>query len=62
MANEVWFEIQGDSNRYPNTESARTAAQKAAKNTDSTIEVYRVARTLVKTVQRSVSVTETDVP
>ena len=62
MANSVWFEIGGSSEQYPNIESVRTAALKAAKNTDASVEVYRVARTLVKTVQRQVSVAETDIP
>lgn len=62
MANATWFEIGSDPTKYPNIESVRAAAQSAAKNSDNTVEVYRVVRTLVKTIQRTVSVAETDVP
>lgn len=62
MADAVWFEITGDASKYPNIETVRAAALKAAQSMDSTIEVYRCTRTLVRTVKRSVSVTETDVP
>ena len=62
MANSTWFEVNGDSTKYPNIESVRTVAQASARNSDNVIEVYRVVRTLVKTVQRTVSVAETDVP
>jgi hypothetical protein len=60
MADAVWFEIGNDPTRYPNIESVRAAALKAARSTDSAVEVYRCTRTLVRTVQRSVTLTETD--
>jgi hypothetical protein len=62
MADATWFEIQGDPSRYPNIEAVKTAAREAAKKTDSVIEIYRVTRTLVRTVQRNSTFTETDVP
>lgn len=62
MADSVWFEVTGDDTKYPNVETAKPAAKKAAQATDGVIEVYRCTRTLVRTVQRTVTVTETDVP
>lgn len=62
MANAVWFEITGDSTRHPNIEAVRAAAIQAAKSTDRPIEIYRVVSTLVRTVQRQITVQETDPP
>jgi hypothetical protein len=63
MANEVWFEIgMGGGDRYPSAETVRPIATRRARDTDDLIEIYRVTRTLIHTVQRSVSVSETDVP
>src|ERR1044072_10040477 len=62
MADSVWFEVQGDATHYPNKESVAAAALQEAKGTDNLVEVYRCTRTLVRTVQRSVRSTETDVP
>jgi hypothetical protein len=61
MADSVWFEIPGQG-PFPNKESAAAAAKEAAKRTDSPVEIYRCTRTLVRTVQRTVTVQETDVP
>ena len=62
MASSEWFEMPGDGGQYPNIESATTAAGKAASMTDQVVEIYQCTRTLVRTVQRNLTVTETDVP
>lgn len=62
MADAVWFELGSGDNRYPNKETAAAAAKEAARGTDNVVEVYKCSRTLVRTVQRTVSVAETDVP
>lgn len=62
MADSAWFEIDGDPTRYLNAESVRSAAQTAAKDADDPVEIYRCTRTLVRTVHRSVTITEVDVP
>jgi hypothetical protein len=61
MADAIWFEVTGKGT-FPNKETAAAAAKEAAKSTDGVIEVYKVARTLVRTVQRAVTLTETDIP
>lgn len=61
MADTEHFEIPGEGT-FPNKEEALSAARRIAKGTDRFLEVYRVRRTLVKTVQRTVTVQETDVP
>lgn len=60
MADAQWYEVPGEGT-YPNAESAYDAARKAAGRSDSTVEVYSCTRTLVRTVQRNVTLTETDV-
>lgn len=62
MPNEVWFEIDGNSRQFRSIEEVRTAAVQAARSGDLAIEVYQVTRTLVRTLQRNVSVSETIVP
>lgn len=62
MPNEAWFEVGSQLTRYGNAEAARTAARGAARETDDVVEIYQVTRILVRTVQRAVSVSETNVP
>lgn len=62
MANEVWYEINTNATRYGNVESAHLAAVKTARESDDAVEVYQVTRALVRTIQRSVSITDTPVP
>jgi hypothetical protein len=59
MADATWFEIDGDPESYPNIESVRAAAQQAAKSTDSAIDIYQCTRTKVRTVKRSMTISET---
>lgn len=62
MANETWYEINNASVRYTNAESVLPAARATARESDDVVEIYQVTRTLVRTIQRSVSVSETPVP
>lgn len=62
MADAQWFEIPGDGGQYPNLEAATTAARHQASSTDDCLEIYQCTRTKVRTVQRTVTVQETDVP
>lgn len=59
MADAEYFEIPGEG-IFPNKEEALMTARILAKNTDRFLEVYKVKRTLVKTIQRQVSLQETD--
>jgi hypothetical protein len=61
MADTEFFEIPGEG-VFPNKEEALRTAREIAKSTDRFVEIYRVKRTLVKTIQRSVSLQETDAP
>jgi hypothetical protein len=63
MADAEWFEVPacGDP-AFPNIEAATAGARKAAAGTDDEIEIYQCTRTKVRTVQRRVTVEETDVP
>ncbi|MFF9268607.1 hypothetical protein [Streptomyces rochei] len=59
MADSEYFEIPGEGT-FPNRETAIDHARKVAKGTDVVLEIYRVRRTLVRTVQRTVTVEEKD--
>ena len=61
MADRVWFEVPGKGT-FPNKETAKPAAREAAKATDAVVEIYKCTRTLVGTVQRNTTYTETDIP
>lgn len=61
MADAEYFEIPGEG-IFPNKEEALAAARRIAKGTDRFLEIYKVKRTLVKTIQRQVSLQETDIP
>ena len=61
MGDAVWFEVT-NRGKQPNRETAVMAAKEAAQVTDNVIEVYRCTRTLVRTVQRKVTIEEADVP
>jgi hypothetical protein len=58
MADSEWFEIPGTDGDIPNKETAIQMATDAARSTDRVIEVYRCTRTLVRTLQRQVTVQE----
>lgn len=60
MADAEWYETAGVQ-PCPNIEAATTAARTLAAGSDDVIEIYRVTRTLVRTVQRSVTIQEADV-
>jgi hypothetical protein len=60
MSDAEWYEVPGYG-EFPNAETARTAAREAAKGRDVEIQVYRCTRTLVRTVQRKVTIEEADV-
>ncbi len=62
MADAEWFEVPGTAGDIPNKETAIQMARDAAKYKDCVIEVYRVKRTLVKTIQRQITLQETDTP
>jgi hypothetical protein len=62
MADSQWFEVPGDSGEYPNLEAATAAASKAAAMSDGPVDIYQLTRTLVRTAQRNMTVTVTDVP
>lgn len=62
MPNETWFEINSGGEHYATAEQIRPIAARRARETDDVVEIYRVSRVLVKTVQRSVTVAEADVP
>lgn len=62
MADAEWFEIPGTAGDIPNKEMAIQMARDAARGTERVIEVYRVKRTLVKTIQRQITLQETDTP
>lgn len=62
MADSEWFDIPGTAGEIPNKEIAIQMARDAARASDRPVEIYRVRRTLVRTVQRAVTITETDVP
>lgn len=61
MADAEWFDINSGQGPFPNIEAATAAARTAASTTNDMIEIYQVTRTLVRTVQRTVTVQETDV-
>lgn len=61
MTDAEWFEIPGTAGDIPNKETAIQMARDAAGSTDRTVEIYHCTRTLVRTVQRSVTIQETDV-
>lgn len=61
MANTSYFEVPGTSDEHPNIETATTAARSLAAGTDDVVEIYQCVRTLVRTVQRSTNITQTDV-
>jgi hypothetical protein len=60
MADAAWHEIPGEG-KFTNLESALEHARKVAKGTDTTLEIYECTRTLVRTVQRKVTIEETPV-
>lgn len=62
MADKVWFEVPGYTHDAPNREAAVQIAREAAEHTERTVEVYQVTRKLVRTFQRKITITETDVP
>jgi hypothetical protein len=61
MADTEWFEIPGEG-QFPNREEALKHAREVARGTDRQLDIYRVRRNLVRTVQREVKVNEYDVP
>lgn len=61
MADMEWFEVTGEG-KFPNIEEARKAAREAARRSDNKVEIYRCSRTLVRTLQRTVTVQEVDTP
>jgi hypothetical protein len=61
MADAEYFEIPGEGT-FPNKEEALATARIIAKNTDRFLEIYKVKRTLVKTIQRQVTLSEADAP
>jgi hypothetical protein len=61
MADSQWFEVEGV-HQCPNIEAATTAARTLAGSVDEVVEIYRVERTLVRTVERTQTITVTDVP
>lgn len=62
MADKEWFEIADASKEIPNLESATEAARSLAATSGDVVEIYQCTRTLVRTVQRNVTLQETDVP
>jgi hypothetical protein len=61
MADREWYEIPGTTGDISNLESATLAARSVAASTDDVVEIYQCTRTLVRTVQRNVTIQETDV-
>jgi hypothetical protein len=62
VANAEWYEIPGSTAEYPNIEAATTVAEGHASSTDDVVEIYKCTRTLVRTVQRTITVQTTDIP
>lgn len=62
MPNETWYEVGSSDTRYGNVEAVIPAARAKARDTDDAVEIYQVTRTLVRTIQRTISVSETPVP
>lgn len=61
MADAEWYEIPGDAGEFPNLEAATAAARVAAASTDDCVEIYQHTSTRVRTVQRAMTIQETDV-